>query len=501
MAGNSTVLSAGRVTVATTGYQTTAILDRLNALITASHGRDSIATYNSGPNGGTVAVDSPSVAALYVVPGDGAARIDLQSRPDSINSLFGVILASTTTMTLTGGDANTAIASQGVLDYTGNACLVDAFGSNSTIDDAGNTASIAIGGTGMAGTFGGVDQSLFFDPGTTGKFTQTGSNAMIQVGYGSDTIAAGRSADTAEFQLNGGNAITLAGTSAPSVLVLHNSSNTISALVGSSVIYAQAGGDVYYGNAASTLFYGASTVVAVSTVFGGSGNDAVFGGTGVNYTEGAGYNTFSSGLGQDNTLKAVSSTITATTGHDTLFGSKAGDQFNLGQGSELFVGGGGGDSMSAGSVTPTVFGATGENLRLFDTRGVLAIAFGGNDTVDASAANQGSTFFAVNYREVGNTTLVGSLAAPTKYVADAFVVGSVIGGGGTVHTITIDNFQSGDSFYLTGYSDADNATFQAAVDNNPNQGGGLSFTLSDNTTVNFTGSHPTHAFDGGRDAL
>lgn len=504
MAGNSTVLSAGRVTVSTTGYQTTAILSRLNKLIAASNGRDSIASYNLDSNGGsdTISVPSPTVPALYVVPSGGVASIDLQSRPDDAQSTFGVVLAEGTTVTLTGGDANTAIASQGVLDYTGNAGLVDAFGDNSTVDDAADGASIGIGGAGMNVTFRGVGQDLFVDSGTTGTFTQTGSAATIQVGVGSDTVVAADDPSAAVFQLNDGNAVTLGSSSTSSVLVLHGSANTISAMVGSNVIYAQAGGDVYFGNpASSTLFYGASTVVAVSTVFGGDSGDSVYGGTGVDYTEGAGDNVFSSGVPPGSTLSALHSTVTATTGHDTLFGSVSGDQFNLGNGSELFVGGGGADTMFGGSITPTVFGASGENLQLVATRGALAIAFGDSDTIDASLANQGSTFFAINYREVGNTTLVGSMAAPSQYAADTFVVGSVTGGGGTVHTITIDNFQAGDSFYLSGYSAADDATFQNAVDNHPVQGGGLSFTLSDNTTVQFTNTHPTQAFDGGKDAL
>jgi len=62
MAGNSTVLSAGRVTVATTGYQTGAILNRLNALIAASNAKDSVAEYSIANNGGgTVSVTSSTL--------------------------------------------------------------------------------------------------------------------------------------------------------------------------------------------------------------------------------------------------------------------------------------------------------------------------------------------------------------------------------------------------------------------------------------------------------
>ena len=503
MAGNSTVLAAGRVTISTTGYQTTAILNRLNALIAGSNGRDSVATYDITSNGvtDTVLVPSPSVPALYVVPSTAVASLDLESRPDTVRSTFGVILAADTQITLTGGDTNTAVASEGMLNYSGNAGLVDAFGNYSIVNDTADGASIGIGGIDMNVTLGGNRQGLFVDSGTTGVFTQTGSAATIQVGIGAATVAAADTADFAAFQLNDGNAVTLGGSATANVLVLHGGANTISALTGTSSVFAQAGGDVYFGGAASTYFVGATTVVAVSTVFGGSGDDTVYGGTGVDYFEGGGNNTFNSGLSPDNPLTAMHSTVTASTGHDVLFGSTAGDQFNLGQGSELFVGGGGSDTMFGGTIMPTVFGASGENLQLIGTRGVLALAFGDADTINASLANQGSTFFAINYPQVGNATLVGSLAAPNQYVSDTFVVGSVTGGGGTVHTITIDNFQTGDSFYLTGYGADDQATFQNAVDTHSTQGGGLTFTLSDNTTVQFTDTHPTHAFDGGKDAL
>jgi len=51
MAGNSTVLSAGKVTVSTTGYQTGAILNRLNALIATSQGSTSISSYDASAAG------------------------------------------------------------------------------------------------------------------------------------------------------------------------------------------------------------------------------------------------------------------------------------------------------------------------------------------------------------------------------------------------------------------------------------------------------------------
>ncbi len=416
-------------------------------------------------------------------------------------SAAGVILAPNSNVTLTGGDANTAVASQGLLDYSGNAGLIDAFGDNSRLNVTGDNASVGVGGSNMTVTLGGVGQSLYVDAGTSGVFTQNGSGAAIQIGSGSVTGASAADSVTAQFQLNGGNAVTLGSSSVSSVLVLHDTANTISAMAGRSYVFAQTGGADYYGNDAAVFFVGATTVAAVSTVFGGSGNDTVYGGSGVNYTAGSGNNVFNSGLAANNTVRALHSTITATTGHDTLFGSTAGDQINLNGGTELFVGGGGADTMLGGSITPTVFGAAGEDLKLIGTHGAFAVAFGDSSTIDGSLANQGGTFFSANYRGIGNTTLVGSLVAPSPYEADKFIVGSVVGGANTVHTVTIDNFQSGDSFFLSGYGAADAATFQAAVAAANASGSKLSFTLSDNTTVTFTNHHPTATFDGGTTAL
>lgn len=498
MASTSTVLAAGAATVTATGFQTGALLDRLNALIVASNAGANVSVYNPAVRdaAGDVLLPSSTTPGLYAIPGGTSGSFSIQG------TSAGVILAAGTTVTLLGGDSRTAVVSQGILNYSGNAGLVDALGSKSTINDTMDNAVIGIGGNNATATLGGVNQFLNLDSGTTGTFTQTGSGSFIQVGgAGAAPVPAAAASGAAVLQLNGGNAVTLGASSSSSELVLHGAANTITAVSGNNSVFAQAGGDTYFGNAASTYFVGATSVVAMSTVFGGSGNDTVLGATGVNYTEGSGNNVFASGLAPGNKLTALSSTITATTGHDILFGSTAGDQFNLGNGSELFVAGGGADAMFSGSVTPTVFGAANEKLHLIGTRGVFAVAFGNNDTIDSSWANQGSTFFAVDVAGIGNTTLIGSLAAPTKYVSDAFEVASVNGSVNTVHTITIDNFQTGDSFFLTGYGAADDATFQQAVNSDTRQGGGLSFTLSDNTTVRFANTHPTAVFDGGKDAL
>lgn len=496
MAGNATVLSTGYATVSTTGAQTGQVLNRLNSLIQTSNAISSVNAYDQDVDNGSATIAASATPGLYVVPDGSTATISIQS------SAAGVVLAQNTNVTLAGGDANTGIVSQGILDYSGAAGLIDAFGDTSTVNAVADNAIIGVGGSDMMVTLGGVGQSLHVDGGTTGIFTQTGSDAAIQVGSGSASVAvASPDSGTIQLQLNGGNAVSLGSSSVSSVLVLHAGSNTISAVTGTSSVFSQGGASEYYGNAASVYFVGATSVVAVSTVFGGSGSDTVFGGTGVNYTEGSGNNVFYSGVSPTNPLRAEHSTVTATSGHDTLFGSAAGDQFNLGRGSELFVGGGGADTMFGGSAGPTVFGASGEDLKLIGTRGAFALAFGNSDTVDASLSNQGSTFFAVNYPGVGNTTLVGSAVSPSGGAHDEFVVGSVTGGGNAVHTITIDNFQSGDSFYLVGYSAADDATFQHAVAADHTKGGGLSFTLSDNTTVVFNNNHPTATFDGGTTAL
>ena len=509
MAGNSTVLAAGSVTVSTTGAQTGYALRQVTTLVNNAKAIGNL--YTNDPTSPATAISAPAPyaqGAAYALNEGYTGTLDL---PVGYGS---AVIGANTRVTVTGGDPTTAIVSAGQLDYTGNSTSLTSLGDNSTLNDTADLANIAVGGANAAVTLAGAGQTLNIDPGAQGTFTETGTGDRILFATpvpgspsGTSTTAGG----TSVFKLTADTSIALDDTSAASVVVLNGGADTVSAAAGTNTVYASTGNDVYFEGAAQTYFVGATgTQVAVSTIFGGTGNDTVFAQAGVNYTEGSGNNIYIGGSTSTALASGAHSTVTATTGHDLLFGGTVGDQYNLGNGAEMFVGGGGADTLTGGSVAPTIFGGANENLKLIGTSAGVVVANGGADTIDASKANQGSTFFVSNLPTLGNTTLVGSAdAASLSGAHDQFVLSNVATAAsapGAAHTVTIENFHTGDAFFLAGYTAADGAAFQSAVVNSveanakagvPAASGSVSFTLSDNTTVTFVGTHPTGTFNGG----
>ncbi len=530
MAGQATIHAGGYVTIATSGIQTGNVLNQVNNLVKNAGSN----LYFSDPSitVTSIAATAPTApGAVYGIQYGYNGTLTLPTGQP--NGYAAVVLETGTNVTLSGGDPTTAIASAGKLAYTGNSTAVAAFGSNSVINDSGNLANIAVDGSNMAVTLSGVEQSLRIDGGSQGAYTETGRGANITLAtLVAGTVAGGvagssggatpsvGSANAAipvqnaisNFQLTDTTALSLQDSFAASVVVLSGGANTISASAGANTVYATTGNDVYFEGNAQTFFVGATgKQVAVSTIFGGAGNDTVFAQAGVNYTEGSGNNLFSGGTqaaldaaASVSGATAFHSTVTATTGHDLLFGGTIGDQYNLGGGSEVFVGGGGADTLFGGSVAPTIFGGSNESLKLIGTNAGIVVASGDKDVIDASKANQGSTFFVSSVANVLNTTLVGSTATASLSGAhDSFVIGhaaTTVTASGAAHTISIENFHTGDAFFLSGYTAADGAAFKAAVAT-PTPSGNVSFTLSDNTTVTFVGTHPTATFNGGTVAL
>ncbi len=513
MAAQATILAAGSVTIASTGAQSGHALTQATLLVNNAIAIGNLST--NDPNSTATAISAPNPYA------QGAAYALNEGYQGTLNLPTGyatAIIGANTQVTVSAVDPTTAILSAGTLDYSGSSDSVTSLGDNSVLNDSADLASLAVAGSNLAVTLGGAGQTLSVDPGASGTFTEAGTGAHIAVaptlpgtdGSGSSTTAGGISV----FQLTAETSLSLNDTTTASVVVLNTGADTVSAAAGSSTVYATTGDDLYFGGAAQTFFVGASgTTVAVSTVFGGQGNDTVFAQAGVDYTAGGGNNEFVGGSYAQLNGAAPSvvahSTVTATTGHDLFFGGTVGDQYNLGDASNTFVAGGGADTLFGGSVAPTIFSGANETLKLVGTNAGLLVADGEKDVIDASQANQGSTFFATNRPGVGNTTLIGSTGTASLSGAhDTFVVGHVTGSvtGAAAHTVTIENFHTGDAFFLSGYTAADGAAFESAVASGeaanakagtPAGSGSLSFTLSDNTTVTFTNSHPTAAFNGG----
>ena len=499
----ATIISHGGVTLSSSSVDIGALLSNIQRQLTNN------ASYNFTT--GQTTVPPPTVngeTLIFTV----SPTVTI-----SIDSNFGIVITNVAA-NLTGGGQYTSIFSSAAgLTYTGSAGEVVALGGHSIVHDLLAYAKIAFSGAGNTGVAAGNYSTMTLDNGSSGSFSVTGTGAIIidgRLDLGAAAVpAAAANATVASamstFTLTNGNSITLADTVAgdSAYVILNGGANTVSAQAGTSTISALTGGDVYFGsNNAATLFVGATSIAAaVSTIFGGGGNSTVFGEAGVLYTEGSGNNTYVGGIASALATGGVASgsmatsTITATTGHDTVFGGTVSTMLNLGRGAELFVGGGASDTLMGGSIAPVVFGNSNEDVKLIGTAtGGVLVALGAADTIDASLGGQHNDFFISNAVGTGNTTLIGSLAAPGASVGsgDIFVVSSVAGAAAVAHTITIENFQTNDAFFLSGYSAADGATFAAAV-SATTPAGSLSVTLSDHTKITFVGNHPTNTFNGG----
>lgn len=515
---NETVVATGDVTIASAGEQTGRYLNQVSTLITqTNHVVDYTGFY---PTADAVAFGGPFTLAV-------SAASTNPSNPSNNGSpgyLYGfgakeIVIAPNQQSKVTVASFTQAVANASdnvIINAASPNNLVDSFGNNDTIGESGQAATIAAGGTGNNVGLYGTGQYLFTDSGATGTYNElsnsiSGAGNVLVIGsYGTDqpTIKSGVST----VQLTTYNYLELLDPSAQSQITLHGGANTINAIAGSSTITAATGNDIYMGAGGNTntLFVGASgAVVGVSTVMTGSGNSVIFAKSGVDYTAGSGSDTYVGGSIVD--LQAAHSvagatfshsTITGTTGHDILFGGTVGDLYNVGGATDLLVNGGGVDTVTGGSTAPVLFSGNSGDDRLINTHsGAFLVANGSADTIDASGASQGNAFFINNAPTIGNTTLVGSTATPSATTFDEFVVTSVAGANYTPHTITIEDFQPGAAIFLGGYSAADDKAFGNAVTAHPTQGGSLAVTLSDNTTIQFIGNHPTQSFNGGTVAV
>jgi phospholipase/lecithinase/hemolysin len=257
---------------------------------------------------------------------------------------------------------------------------------------------------------------------------------------------------------------------------------TVSGSSAETVIYDSGGASEIY-EAETTEYVGNPAGAASSITAAAGGADTIFAGGALSYNGSAGANSlFVGGVGAATVVSAAS---------ETLFAGSGGGVYQPGSSGFFFFGGGGADTISGGSASPTVWGNSNESLTASGTaaHGVF-VAFGGNDSIDASTAGGDNAFIVVNEALTlpggtfaGNTTLVGSSAG-----GDTLSVFSE-GTAPAAHTITVDNWQASDTLFLGNYDAADVDAAAAALA--AATGAGASFTLSDQTTIAFIGTHPT----------
>jgi hypothetical protein len=228
---------------------------------------------------------------------------------------------------------------------------------------------------------------------------------------------------------------------------------------GDDTVWALTAVDYNGGLSNSTFFVGSPTTGAAETVQAGANATVDGGENGGLYTEGT--TTF-------DFFGNVITTIPAATASDTIMGSA----------SSAFVWGNNNENITVSQSTP----ATN-----FDQGGIY-VAFGSSDTINTASSSGGNSF--ILYNAAGATTDTGFYGNTTIVVSNTgFDDVSFFASATTpAHTVTIDNWQSTDIFFMGNYSTADQNTATQAL--NAAAGGPTEFTLSDGTTINFVGTSP-----------
>jgi Ca2+-binding RTX toxin-like protein len=268
--------------------------------------------------------------------------------------------------------------------------------------------------------------------------------------------------------------------------------------VGNAILVANSGNDQLFANAANDVLVAGSGNDSLfggsfaSTVVGGAGAATVFAGSGpIRVINGTGPLTFVGGAGR--------ATVTGGAGAETL---------TAGAGGLVYVAAGAGRAtIDSGTGSVTLFGASGAALNLTGNSGNpdYLVAGDGNETLNASASSS-SNWLSVSTTVSsaasvamlggsGNDTLISG-SAPVSTImtggngADAFVFFKQLAG--AAQDIVTD-FNADDAVFIEGYGAGSAAALQNAAIVGA---GGLTLTLSDNTTITFTNLTNAQSLDG-----
>jgi hypothetical protein len=500
----------GSVTITANGGQTGDLL----AKIVAASASYTVVTVGAG----ATSLPSPTGTGpfeLVIDPGDTGTM--------SIPSGYALVVNGATgdTHPITGGDATTAIVGGDTqpLDYSGPAGTVLGAGGGGTITDTSNAALMAFLGN-VSVTADGNGDTIGVDGGNS-TFDLVGSGEVINTGGGAPSVASGAAAaaaavtSTQTFDINAtstGDVMNIA--SGASDLIFAVAPFTINQSGGSSTVVTGAGGHVTLNgtggsevvfdhdgsnliNAGPSTEYVTAIDVAASTYNAAAGGaDTIFASSAIDYSSAAGTANSLFFLGG-----AGAVTVSAAAA-ETVFGGAGGGSYSIGATSFSFFGGGGADTLTGatGAASVLAFGDTNENLTIDQaagTKGNTLIPFGNNDSINASLAAGGNTWQVVNQTLpsgiggtfTGNSTLVGSTAGSDLFVVYIDPAASSLP---PAHTIDIANWQSSDNLFLSDLGNSNqslDATDLSAV-NAFDAGTAKTLTLSDGTTIDFTGARP-----------
>jgi hypothetical protein len=528
--GGTTVLSAAGVVVKAGFGETGSLLQKV---IDATKG----ITPTTVPSGASSLPAAPTGTGPFelVIPADYTGSLNIPTGYTYV--------VYTGSGQLTGGDAGTVIVGTN-LSYSGGAGTVLGTGAG-TVTDTNNSAvlsfsSIPGSSTSSAYTVNttGTGDKVYVDNGTTADVFAKGSASDVIVGtLGSEGDGSGAS----------GPVLAATGSSAtPSFISLNPSStgsaDTMQAVAGNTFAFAFADADILGlgGNVTvigvPTTAGGAPGVVTLNAtpslggtqiVFSGGGNDLINAGDNTEYVSAAtGQATYNATAGGADTIFALSSidytggaanslfflaetgaVTVAAAGSETLFGGSGGGSYSIGATSFTYDAGalglGGADTFTgaAGSASVGFFGASGENLTVDQaagTKGNTFITFGENETINATNTSGKDVF------QIFNTSTNPSATTPAaSFTGDTTLIGSSAGGeifalsvdttATTPHTITISNWQSSDVIVVSNFDNIGGvqgalSTADAAAVTAFNAGGSSTLSLSDGTTIKFTGS-------------
>jgi hypothetical protein len=514
----ATVLSVGSVTISANGGNTG---DLLKQIMAAAAGLTVV----------TVGAGATSLPAAPVSGGPFELVID-PGYTGTLNIPTGYALvvngATADTNPITGGDSTTSIVGAGAVNYSGGAGVVLGLGTGGTVDDTATGAVMAFTGAYSVTASGGND-TVGFDGGNS-TFTGSASGDVVDIGGGAPSAGSGAAAaavaatstvtdnvpvgisQTSNITSDAGlyedsGLLTLNASGGSATVVTGSAAHvTLNASGGSQLVFDNIGGNVI--NAGPSTEYVTAVNVAASTYNASAGGaDTIFASTAIDYSSAAGTANSLFFLGG-----AGAVTVSAAAA-ETVFGGAGGGSYSVGATSFIFIGGGGADTLTggAGSSTVTAWGGVNENLTISqtgsagETIGNTYITFGNNDSMNAAAGLGHSDWQIVNQAlpngvGSGNSTTPGTFTGDSTLVAsnagsDLFVV-YIDPASATLpaaHTIDIANWQSSDTLFLSDLGnanqslDATDASTVAAFE----AGTSHSLTLSDGTTIDFTGAKPS----------
>jgi Ca2+-binding RTX toxin-like protein len=384
-----------------------------------------------------------------------------------------------------GGAANVSMSDAGSHDtQVGSAGLTSVSLSGADATFFGGSGAARVSDTGNGDTLlGGSSQSTFnLYPGATDELVFGGAAGVTMTDFGSHDVLVG-SAGTTAVALFGSNA-TFYGESGAVTAVGAGHNDTL--LGGSAQSTFQLGPGatdelVFGGTASETM----SDAGSHDTAVGAAGTTAVtLSGARALFFGGAGSaSVLDTGLNDTIVAGTAATAITANGSAAMVFGET---------GPLNFIGGAGYTSVAGGSGGATLFGGTNGVIHYSGTAGQLNYTAGsGNETLNASGSTT-NDLMRGGLDSTGHNSIVAGFGSDTMVAGagtDTLVGGSggdlffFASGNGTAapHDLVV-NFNADDTVMLVGYGPV-----SVALETATSSGGSTTITLSDNTTITFSG--------------